>query len=177
MKIGKNELKDILERKYSEADLIALAGFNKVLEHAEWFWENHIVPVSCDKEVLGNGIKWLKRVLTFKDLVILCIACEMSYLGMENDTIKNFTNLPRLHEYLDDLPRSLNKVAHLCYGTENLDDGRELNSKHVDGHFRVVKKCDYGSHTKTLNLNYLTTYYILNVSGIAEHIISMIGGE
>ena len=174
MKTGRNKLKVALESTYSQADLIALLGFHKVLEYVEWFWEKSIVPVSCEKEILGKGIKWLKRVLTFKDVVLLCIACEMSYLGMEDDTIKNFTTLPRLHEYLDDLPRNLNKVAHLCYATENPDDGRDLRSKDLDKYFTVVKKCDFGSPIRSLNLDYLTTYYILNVSGIVERTIDMI---
>jgi len=174
MQIKKEELNVALESTYSQADLIALLGFHIVLDYVEWFWEQNVVPVSCEKEILGKGLKWLTRILTFKDVVLLCIACEMSFLGIENDSIKDFTNLPRLHEYLDGLPGNLNKVAHLCYGTEYLDDEEALNSEHLDKYFTVVEKSDFGSLIKSPNFNYLTTYYVLNVSGIVEHIIKMI---
>ena len=173
MKVSGKVLKDASKRKYSQSDLMAIIGDRNYLNEVDGLWRGKIVPVSCNAKLIG-GLNLLKQVFTLNEMVLLCIGCEMLRLGINEDQIKEFTTSQKLHYYLDNLPRNLNKRALLFYWCIGLDEEIDMTYNSIDIYFKVltendVKDCQVSIYDQTF-----ISHYVLNITTIIEKIVGMV---
>lgn len=173
MNITKKVLKVALEKKYSQSDLMVIIGNRNYLNEVEGLWSGKIVPVSCNAKLVG-GLNLLKQVFTLKEMVLLCIGCEMLRLGINEDQIKEFTTSQHLHYYLDGLPRNLNKRALIFYWCLGLDQKIAMEYNSIASYFKVlteneVKDCQVSIYDQTF-----ISHYVLNITAIIEKIVGMV---
>ncbi len=171
MKVSTIVLNDVLSKKYCMAEVLPIIGFNA--DEVVCNWIDSAVSTSYKRTPENDEIKWLKRALSFKDVVLLCIACELSCMNFNVFQIREFTKIGELHEYLDELPRSPDKTALFYFSPNGLLNKRALPSNQLGDYFRIEKKDYMESILRPIYDKKCFSHFTISVSSIVEKVIDL----